>query len=101
MRPELLRRLVELDSAQRPARAVREEGATYGLEPRDYYRGKQDTLMDVMRWVVGQQAQIGAYLRAHDGPPPTPSVDEAEAAEAILEQLPKSRPRQEPKKRRA
>jgi transcriptional regulator with XRE-family HTH domain len=53
---------------------------------REYYRGKQDTLMDMMRWVVDQQAEIGRYLKSASVPT-SPTVDEVEEGAAILESI--------------
>lgn len=105
VREELWQRLVAV-MASASRNALREGEVSYLAQSREYYRGKQDTLMDVMRWVVDQQSQIGRYLRAADEGPArgqsvTPSVDEAEAAEAILDQLPppaKRAPQQRRKK---
>lgn len=100
VREDLWQRLVAvLSSAAR--QAVREPAVGYRGESREYYRGKQDTLMDIMRWVVDQQSQIGAYLRHREGEAITPTVDEAEAAEAILDRLPppQKAPAQQRKKR--
>lgn len=100
VREELWRNLV--GALTKPTYGVvRESGVGYRGESREYYRGKQDTLMAMMRWVVDQQAQIGAYLRHPDERPPTPTVDEVEDEAAVLKQLPVPDPQQAGKKRRA
>lgn len=104
VRDEIWQRLVAvLASASRQAGAggktVREQDVGYGESSRDYYRGKQDTLMDVMKWVVNQQAQIGEHLRRERVV--TPTADEVEAGAAILESLPPQRAKKQEQKKRA
>lgn len=100
VRPELHARLKALAGDVGAARSVREDaGAWGGAGSREYYRGKQDTLMDMMRWVVDQQAEIGGYLKRERAPAPSPTADEVEAGAAILESLPPLQP-QKPAKHR-
>ena len=102
VREELWQRLVK-EVGLRAGQVVREAApAPFGAESRDFYRGKQETLMDVMRWVVDQQAQIGRYLSAISDQPGLPkdlsrAVEDLEAEAAVLDQLP-SLPAPAPKK---
>jgi len=103
VRKDLWQRLVaHVAGAARRATEVREGPGGYRGETHEYFRGQQDTLMDMMRWVVDQQADIGRYLRdpAKSGDSRL-SYEEVEAADAILDSMspPRARKPEKPKKR--
>lgn len=78
-----------------------------------YFRGKQDALMGMMRYVIDQQAEIGRFLgalRQTGALPRTPedlsrAFDEGEAEAELLARVQRQRPEPKPKpqgkKRRA
>ncbi len=83
VREDLFQRLVAfISKGSRDAARVREEGAGYRGQSREYLRGRQDVLSEIIRWAVDQQATIGPLLGGDK--PPIPSVEEAEAADEVL-----------------
>ena len=91
VREDLWARLAALDP-ERSHHVVREVGPAWEARSRDYFAGKQDTLMDVMRWVVDQQAEIGHHLRQHTIPA-SPSLEAVEEGAAALKQTGKANER--------
>jgi hypothetical protein len=93
VREDLWRRLQSLDP-DRSHNVVREVPPAYAVQSRDYFAGKQDTLMAMMRWVVDQQAEIGRHLRANTIPLEqserlSPPIAEVAAVEAVSERVAK------------
>jgi hypothetical protein len=99
VREDLWRRLLSLDP-QRSQNIVREVSGEYAVRSREYFAGKQDTLMEMMRWVVNQQAEIGHHLRQHTQPM-SPTLEQIEAGEAALRQVAEREAARAGKKKRA
>ena len=88
MREDLWARLASLDP-ERSHHVVREVGPTWEARSREYFAGKQDALMAMMRWVVDQQVEIGHHLR-QGTIPASPSLEAVEEGAAALKQTEKA-----------
>lgn len=101
VRKDLWDRLVAASVAATPGGRSTETAALgHRGESRDYYRGQQDVLRDLIGWAIERQASIGPYLKA-PADPPSPTVDEVEEEAAVMSRLPQPETPPQAKRRRA